>query len=76
MPGRLSGQAFFLVEIKSPILVGMVQAGYPEIMAAGVITNAGTLGILIPLVFLALIIYIPQISLLLPEYLDYLKGYR
>jgi C4-dicarboxylate transporter DctM subunit len=34
--------------IGSIVIVGMVKAGYPEKMAAGVITNAGTLGILIP----------------------------
>ncbi len=34
--------------IGSIVIVGMVQAGYPKAMAAGVITNAGTLGILIP----------------------------
>ncbi len=30
------------------VIAGMVKAGYPESFAAGVITNAGTLGILIP----------------------------
>jgi C4-dicarboxylate transporter DctM subunit len=30
------------------VIAGMVRAGYPEKFAAGVITNAGTLGILIP----------------------------
>ena len=30
------------------VIAGMVKAGYPETFAAGVITNAGTLGILIP----------------------------
>ncbi len=30
------------------VIAGMVKAGYPEDFAAGVITNAGTLGILIP----------------------------
>lgn len=30
------------------VIAGMVKAGYPENFAAGVITNAGTLGILIP----------------------------
>jgi len=30
------------------VIVGMVKAGYPKQFAAGVITNAGTLGILIP----------------------------
>jgi C4-dicarboxylate transporter DctM subunit len=34
--------------IGSLVIVGMVKAGYPEKMATGVITNAGTLGILIP----------------------------
>tara|TARA_R110001583_G_scaffold26092_4_gene94203 strand:- start:21855 stop:23252 length:1398 start_codon:yes stop_codon:yes gene_type:complete len=34
--------------IGSIVIVGMVRAGYPEDFAAGVITNAGTLGILIP----------------------------
>lgn len=34
--------------IGSLVITGMVRAGYPEKMAAGVITNAGTLGILIP----------------------------
>ncbi|MBK8908836.1 MAG: TRAP transporter large permease subunit [Rhodospirillales bacterium] len=34
--------------IGSIVIVGMVRAGYPEAMAAGVIANAGTLGILIP----------------------------
>ncbi|MEA3348775.1 MAG: TRAP transporter large permease subunit [Pseudomonadota bacterium] len=34
--------------IGSIVIIGMVKAGYPEKMAAGVITNAGTLGILIP----------------------------
>ena len=34
--------------IGSICIVGMVRAGYPEKFAAGVITNAGTLGILIP----------------------------
>ncbi|UJF24893.1 TRAP transporter large permease subunit [Suttonella sp. R2A3] len=34
--------------IGSIVIVGMVQAGYPEKLAAGVITTAGTLGILIP----------------------------
>ncbi len=34
--------------IGSIVIVGMVKAGYPESLAAGVITNAGTLGILIP----------------------------
>ncbi len=34
--------------IGSIVITGMVRAGYPESLAAGVITNAGTLGILIP----------------------------
>ncbi|MFK5893512.1 MAG: TRAP transporter large permease subunit [Pseudomonadota bacterium] len=34
--------------IGSIVITGMVRAGYPESFAAGVITNAGTLGILIP----------------------------
>ncbi len=34
--------------IGSIVIVGMVRAGYPESVAAGVIANAGTLGILIP----------------------------
>ena len=34
--------------IGSIVIVGMVKAGYPEDLAAGVISNAGTLGILIP----------------------------
>lgn len=34
--------------IGSIVIVGMVRAGYPEAFAAGVIGNAGTLGILIP----------------------------
>ncbi|MGE4299031.1 MAG: TRAP transporter large permease [Desulfovibrionaceae bacterium] len=34
--------------IGSIVIAGMVKAGYPEEMAAGVICNAGTLGILIP----------------------------
>lgn len=34
--------------IGSICIVGMVRAGYPQSFAAGVITNAGTLGILIP----------------------------
>jgi C4-dicarboxylate transporter DctM subunit len=34
--------------IGSLVIAGMVKQGYPEHMAAGVITNAGTLGILIP----------------------------
>jgi C4-dicarboxylate transporter DctM subunit len=34
--------------IGSIVIAGMVRSGYPESMAAGVICNAGTLGILIP----------------------------
>jgi C4-dicarboxylate transporter DctM subunit len=34
--------------IGSIVIAGMVKAGYPKEFAAGVITNAGTLGILIP----------------------------
>jgi len=34
--------------IGSIVIAGMVRAGYPESLAAGVIANAGTLGILIP----------------------------
>ena len=34
--------------IGSIVIVGMVKAGYPESLAAGLIGNAGTLGILIP----------------------------
>jgi C4-dicarboxylate transporter DctM subunit len=34
--------------IGSIVIAGMVRAGYPEHMAAGIICNAGTLGILIP----------------------------
>ncbi len=34
--------------IGSIVIVGMVRAGYPESFAAGIIGNAGTLGILIP----------------------------
>ena len=34
--------------IGSIAIVGMVKAGYPESIAAGVVANAGTLGILIP----------------------------
>ena len=34
--------------IGSIVIVGMVKSGYPQSMAAGVIANAGTLGILIP----------------------------
>jgi C4-dicarboxylate transporter, DctM subunit len=34
--------------IGSIVIVGMVRAGYPQDFAAGVIANAGTLGILIP----------------------------
>ena len=34
--------------IGSIVIVGMVKSGYPKAFASGVITNAGTLGILIP----------------------------
>ncbi|MDO6687721.1 MULTISPECIES: TRAP transporter large permease [unclassified Agarivorans] len=34
--------------IGSIVIAGMVRSGYPESLAAGVIANAGTLGILIP----------------------------
>ncbi len=34
--------------IGSIVIAGMVRSGYPETLAAGVIANAGTLGILIP----------------------------
>lgn len=34
--------------IGSIVIIGMVKSGYPEDFAAGVISNAGTLGILIP----------------------------
>ncbi|MBK1648046.1 TRAP transporter large permease [Rhabdochromatium marinum] len=34
--------------IGSIVIAGMVKSGYPKTFAAGVITNAGTLGILIP----------------------------
>ncbi|CAG9000000.1 MAG: C4-dicarboxylate TRAP transporter large permease protein DctM [Candidatus Celerinatantimonas neptuna] len=34
--------------IGSIVITGMVRAGYPQSLAAGVIANAGTLGILIP----------------------------
>src|SRR3954470_21302155 len=37
-----------VVAVGSIVIAGMVRAGYPRDMAAGVITNAGTLGILIP----------------------------
>ncbi|HEX6143093.1 MAG TPA: TRAP transporter large permease subunit [Geminicoccaceae bacterium] len=37
-----------VVAIGSIVIAGMVQAGYPKAFAAGVICNAGTLGILIP----------------------------
>ena len=37
-----------VVAIGSIVIVGMVQQGYPKEFAAGVICNAGTLGILIP----------------------------
>jgi C4-dicarboxylate transporter DctM subunit len=37
-----------VVAIGSIVIAGMVRSGYPEKFAAGVIANAGTLGILIP----------------------------
>lgn len=37
-----------VVAIGSIVIAGMVRAGYPQAFAAGVICNAGTLGILIP----------------------------
>jgi C4-dicarboxylate transporter DctM subunit len=37
-----------VVAVGSIVIAGMVRAGYPKPMAAGVICNAGTLGILIP----------------------------
>ena len=37
-----------VVAIGSIVIAGMVRAGYPQSFAAGVICNAGTLGILIP----------------------------
>ena len=37
-----------VVAIGSIVIAGMVQQGYPQKIAAGVICNAGTLGILIP----------------------------
>ena len=37
-----------VVAVGSIVIAGMVRAGYSKEMAAGVITNAGTLGILIP----------------------------
>ncbi|MCC9625823.1 TRAP transporter large permease subunit [Thalassospira sp. MA62] len=37
-----------VVAIGSIVIAGMVRAGYPQSIAAGVICNAGTLGILIP----------------------------
>jgi C4-dicarboxylate transporter DctM subunit len=36
------------VAVGSIVIAGMVRAGYPQAFAAGVICNAGTLGILIP----------------------------
>jgi C4-dicarboxylate transporter DctM subunit len=37
-----------VVAVGSIVIAGMVKAGYPQAFAAGVICNAGTLGILIP----------------------------
>ena len=37
-----------VVAVGSIVIAGMVRAGYPQRLAAGVICNAGTLGILIP----------------------------
>jgi C4-dicarboxylate transporter DctM subunit len=37
-----------VVAVGSIVIAGMVKAGYPQTFAAGVICNAGTLGILIP----------------------------
>ena len=37
-----------VVAVGSIVIAGMVKAGYPQDFAAGVICNAGTLGILIP----------------------------
>ena len=37
-----------VVAVGSIVIAGMVQAGYPKDFAAGVVCNAGTLGILIP----------------------------
>lgn len=37
-----------VVAVGSIVIAGMVRAGYPQSFAAGVICNAGTLGILIP----------------------------
>ena len=37
-----------VVAVGSIVIAGMVKAGYPQSFAAGVICNAGTLGILIP----------------------------
>ncbi len=37
-----------VVAVGSIVIAGMVRAGYPQPFAAGVVTNAGTLGILIP----------------------------
>ena len=37
-----------VVAVGSIVIAGMVRAGYPQTFAAGVICNAGTLGILIP----------------------------
>ncbi len=45
-----------VVAIGSIVIAGMVKSGYPQSFAAGVICNAGTLGILIP-PSVALVIY-------------------
>ncbi|TXL64668.1 TRAP transporter large permease [Zeimonas arvi] len=37
-----------VVAVGSIVIAGMVRAGYPQAFAAGVVCNAGTLGILIP----------------------------
>src|SRR5690606_33367357 len=37
-----------VVAVGSIVIAGMVRAGYPKEFAAGVVCNAGTLGILIP----------------------------
>ncbi|NYT61102.1 TRAP transporter large permease subunit [Alcaligenaceae bacterium] len=37
-----------VVAVGSIVIAGMVRAGYPQAFAAGIICNAGTLGILIP----------------------------
>ena len=41
-------QRMTLMVLSSIVIAGMVKAGYPQNFAAGVICNAGTLGILIP----------------------------